>query len=356
MWTETAVYREDLEGIVQDRSIPWEELDGKTILVTGATGLIGFNVVSALLYYGMDRANPPKVLALVRSAQKAEHMFAAQMAQCAGALELVVGDVCSMPAVAGNVDYIIHGASQTASRAFIEAPVETIETALSGTKNLLELAKEKRVRSFVYLSSMEVYGYPEKGSRVTEDMVAGFDTTTVRNCYPLGKQMCEMLCSAYAAQYGVGAKILRLTQTFGPGVSYQDGRVFAEFMRCAMEKRNIVLKTMGETERSYLYTADAVRAVLAVLLRGEDRQAYTAANEDTYCSIAQMAQMVAAQCAGGEIDVVFELEDVTRLGYANTLYMNLDTSKLRALGWQAKTGLCDMYLRMSKACGPSAQE
>lgn len=195
----------------------------------------------------------------------------------------------------------------------------------------------------MYLSTMEIYGTPGKGVRITEENCGQFDTTTIRNCYPLGKQCCENLCCSYLAEYRVPVKIARLTQTFGPGVNYHDGRIFAEFARCAIEHRNIVLKTRGETERAYLYTEDAVYAILTILLKGEIGQAYTAANEETYCSIYEMASLVAVKYG---IQVEIREQDITSQGYADTQYMNLDTAKLQKLGWKPQVGLEEMYDRM----------
>lgn len=138
-------------------------------------------------------------------------------------------------------------------------------------------------------------------------------------------------------------KIVRLTQCFGPGVQYNDGRVFAEFSRCVIEQRNIVLKTKGETERNYIYTADAVEAILLVLLKGQKGEAYNVANENTYCSIFEMAKLVAES---GGIDVEIHEEDVKKSGYADTLYMDLETRKLQKIGWQPITELKEMYRRM----------
>ena len=142
-------------------------------------------------------------------------------------------------------------------------------------------------------------------------------------------------------------RVLRLTQTFGPGVDYQDARVFAEFARCVIEGKNIVLKTKGETKRNYLYTADAVTAILIVLLEGKIGEAYNAANEQTYCSIYDMAVLAAEHCAAGRISVEVQGEkNAEALGYAPTLHMNLDTGKLRALGWKASCTLPEMFDRM----------
>lgn len=334
MWKEHEVLREDLDALLRE-ALPWQELEGRTVLVTGATGLIGVPLVNALLHFGQHTQHPPKVLALVRSREKAARLLGAQMEECPN-LELVLGDVTALPEISGPVDYVVHAASQTASRAFVNSPVDVITTTLEGTRNMLELCRAKGSAGMVYLSSMEVYGYPKKGERVNEEHIGALLPTTVRNCYPLSKQMAECLCASYAAQYGVHARILRLTQTFGPGVAYQDGRVFAQFARCALEGKDIVLKTKGETSRSYLYTMDAVSAILRVLLQGEDGTAYTAANESSYCTIAEMARMVCHDLAGDRIGVRFELEDVSKLGYANTLFMDLDTARLQGLGWQAR--------------------
>ena len=168
-----------------------------------------------------------------------------------------------------------------------------------------------------------------------------------RNSYPIAKIACEALCNGYYAQYGVPTVILRATQTFGPGVKYDDGRVFAQFMRCAVEKKNIVLKSAGLTERPYLYTADAVSAILIGMLRAKPGQSYTVANPDTYCSIKAMALMVADEIAEGQIKVSFDIaSDIEKLGYAATLYMDLDIEKIEQLGWKPTVGLITMFNRM----------
>ena len=305
-----------------------KQFSGKTIYITGATGLIGSNLVKTLL-----SNDSCKIVIQARNELKAKSMFN-------GRVECVVCDLSKKPAYSGKIDYIIHCANPTSSKYFVDNPVETIKTAVNGTINILEFAKEKEVQSFVFLSTMEVYGSPEKGHKVKESEVGSFDSAVVRNCYPLSKQTCESLCVAYASEYGVNSKVLRLTQTFGPGVEYNDGRVFAEFARCAIEKKNIVLKTKGETERCYLYISDAVSAILTVLLEGEIGEIYTAANEDTYCSIYEMAKLVAEM---GGIGVEIKEQDISKSGYANTLYMNLDTSKLRALNWNPQVDLKEAY-------------
>lgn len=309
-----------------------------TVLVTGATGLIGKSLVKELLKENIG------VVALVRNKEKAISFLGNETEK----LTYLIGDVTTLIPERMDVDYIIHAASQTASKAFVENPVETIMTGLKGTSNLLEIARLSDIKGFLYLSTMEVYGSPSTDEKINERHSTNLDSLSVRNCYPESKRMCENLCVSYASEYKVPAKVIRLTQTFGPGVKYNDGRVFAEFARCAVEGRDIVLHTKGETKRSYLYVEDAVRAILTVLEKGTPGEAYNAANEDTYCSIYEMACLVADNCASKKINVLVEEADAEKLGYAPVLHMNLDTTKLKELGWQPTTDLLEMYRQLIK--------
>lgn len=346
MWKSNPIHLEDLQCIVADENIPWHELNGKTVLVTGATGLIGSNIINALLYYGEGAEIPPHVLAFVRNKEKAERVFAEQLTEHADVLSFVVGDICDHVEIPGAVDYVIHAASDTASRSFVERPVEIIRTAVNGTWNMLELAREKQVKSFVYLSSMEAYGSPTEERMLTEDAPAYFDSSAVRSCYPESKRMCEMSTAAYAAEYQVPAKCIRLAQTFGPGIAQSDVRVFVDFSRKALTGEDIVLATKGDSQRMYLYTADAVRAILTVLLRGESGKCYNAANPDTYCSVLEMAQLVSRLFSEGRTKVVFSTDPHDAEKYPPGHKLKLDVSKLASLGWCAYTALPDMYLRM----------
>ena len=315
--------------------------ENKTILITGATGLIGQALIRRLLG---GEEKPKKILALTRDPNRANDLFSGLSDR--DRIFWIKGDIKTAVFPDEPVDLIIHGAAETGSRAFIEQPAEVMETAYLGTKNVLEFARKSRPEAFLFLSTMEIYGAPETDEKITESHGTDLNTMEPRSSYPEGKRFCETLCSAYASEYGVPAMVLRLTQTFGPGVRYDDRRVFAEFMRCAVENRDIVLKTKGETKRSYLYTEDAAEAILTVLEKGTPGEAYNAANEETYCSIFEMAELVAKECAGGKIRVRIEEQDTRSLGYAPVLHMNLDTTKLRALGWQAKTGLAEAFRRM----------
>ncbi len=326
--------------------------DGANILITGAGGLIGSTLVKALLHYGKYSADPAHVTALVRNEERARGIFANELCEYSGNLELICADVTDADLTKKIVDqgawdicrtgYIIHTAGKTASRDFLSDPVGTIDINYLGTKNILELAKKIGIKGMAYLSSMEVYGYPQKGHKVKESDTCSLDPSKLRSCYPISKLMCENLCLSYAKKYDLPVMTLRLSQVFGLGVNDGDMRFCDYIAGCAAKGENIILRSTGETERSYIYIADAVTAILTVLIKGEAGEIYNAANEDTYCSVKDMAQLVASI---GGINVEYDIDDKNDRGYLDTLYMNLDTSKLKSLGWRAETGLKEGFKR-----------
>lgn len=320
-----------------------ELLQGAKVLITGATGLIGKSLINEILKYNNEIGQTPiKIIAVIRNKEKAIKCFGNNSSH----ISFIEGDIRTVNLLGIKADYIIHAASQTSSKLFINEPINTIEVAIDGTRHLLNYAKTCNVKKFIFLSTMEVYGTPQSDEKIKENYGTDLDTMNVRSCYPESKRMCECLCASYAAEFGISFNVLRLTQTFGPGVEYGDGRVFADFARCVIEKRDIILKTKGETKRCYLYTDDAVNAILTVLLNAESGQVYNVANEETYCSIYEMAELVAKEVSNGTIDVRIELDEAASFGFAPTLHMNLDMAKIRSLGWKPKIGLEQMYRNM----------
>lgn len=347
---ENVVLQEDMEELVNSGCL-FDDLKGNTVFVTGATGLIGSQIVKALACANRLKDSHIRILAFVRSEEKARKVFGSLLDR--GDVSLVFGDVNREIETGENVDYVIHGASATSSRFFVTNPVETILTALEGTKNILEFARGKAVKGMVYLSSLEVYGVPgTEDGRVTEKDYGYMDPMSVRSSYSEGKRMVECLCASYASEYGVPVKVARLSQTFGAGVEYNDGRVFAEFARCAVEKRNIVLHTAGNTLRSYCYTKDAVSALLYILVKGNAGEAYNVTNEDTAVTIREMAQCVCDTFPESGISVEFDMPgDLASFGYNPEMVIRLDSSRLKALGWQPTVGLRDMFVRMIQGFG-----
>lgn len=322
-----------------------KRMNGKTLLVTGATGLIGSLCVKfALALSDLCEANID-VVAMARSRSKMDEVYGGEKAD--GRLRFVVADLADLKNLDVSFDYVIHAGCPTASKQFVESPVETISAIVDGTAGMLKSAHANNAGSFVYVSSMEVYGKgnSERGRDcdLAEKNVGYVDPLNVRSCYPEGKRMAETLCCAYASEYGVPVKIVRLAQTFGPGIPLSDNRVFAMLARCALRGEDIVLKTSGLSTRMYVYTVDAVTAIFTVLLEGASGRAYNVANEETYSSILEMSELVASL---SEHDVRVRVEIDPDAPYPPDHHLPLNTSAITKLGWNPSIGLKEMYLNL----------
>ena len=342
MDSKNTILLEDIRQVVQ--SVDLSALKNSSVFITGATGLIGSFIIRVLLYLNQTEQYNIKIIALIRNKEKAQKIFGTDSVD--KHIHWIIGDIQSF-SLSDTADYIIHGASVTSSQDFLHKPVETISTALYGTQRILETAKELRVKSVVYLSSMEVFGITDTRLQEVKESDYGYiDILNPRSSYSEGKRICECLCAGYAAEYDVPVKIYRLTQTLGAGINYNDTRVAAQFMRSVIENKDIVLKTEGKTRRPIVYISDAVSGILTVLLKGKNGESYTVANRNTVATIRETAEMIAHTIAKDKIKVVFDIDVPKEYAPNLNLNLNLNTDKLESLGWKACIGLEDAYRRM----------
>ncbi|MCQ2199393.1 MAG: NAD(P)-dependent oxidoreductase [Paludibacteraceae bacterium] len=327
------IQRRDIEVFASSFLLS-SEIENSKFLITGATGLIGSSLIYCLL--ALDKNIT--IIAPVRNKAKAEQM----LEEYAAKIKLVECDIVSFDYTSlGDVDYIIHCAAPTSSKFFVEKPVETFNIIVEGTKVLLDYAKEHKVKGFVYLSSLEVYGeVQDDSSSIKEDFQGYLNPMSVRSSYPMAKRAVENMCCLYSSEYGVPAKVARLTQTTGAGIAKDDNRIIAQFARLTSQGNDIVLHTTGEAARPYCYTTDAISAILYILVKGESGEAYNVANEETYISARGMAEYLREEF-NPNISVKIELND--NMGYAPVTKQRLSAQKLRNLGWNPRYGLKEIF-------------
>lgn len=308
-------------------------------LITGATGLIGSALVKKLY------ADDVNITCPVRNIDKAKLMFEVNVVNKVNWVEAPLEEYLTQ--LNDSFDYIIHCASPTASKYFVEKPVETMLFNTSTTTSLLEYCRNHSVKGMVYLSSLESYGTVLDDSKaIAEDFQGYVNPMEARSSYNMAKRMCESLCHAYAKEYDVPVKVVRLTQTISPYISDSDMRVFAQFARHAANGEDIELHTEGTAARQYIHIDDAVDAIICVLYKGNAGEAYNAAREDSYISVRDMAQFVQVNFNPAGNVVIHKRDD---MGYAPTTKLKLDTAKLRGIGWEARYGLFEMYRDVVKS-------
>ncbi len=329
----------DIKNVYLNSGIDWEEFRNKTFYITGATGVIGSFIIRCLRHANKHSELNIKIIAAVRNIEKVEKFFDRKGKKN---FEFYKSDVMNKINYKGNVDYIIHCANNTSSKSFIENPVETFNVAVKGTENILNFAKEKNVESVVYLSSMEVYGNIDQPKPLKETDLGNLDLTDTRSSYPMGKRAAETLCYNYAKEYNVPVKVVRLAQVIGSNVDYDDTRVYAQFARSIVEKKDIILNTKAATKRSYLYITDAVTGILTILTKGKNGEAYNNNNNKDFPSISEIAQGLSNKYTSTK--VVFNLDNQNP--YAPETHWILDNSKLISLGWEPKVSLEEAYNKL----------
>lgn len=322
-----------------------DQYKNKSFFITGGTGFLGSLIIRTLFLLNKKYNLNLKIIFYIRNKEKLENIFKEELKNIN--YDIVIGNLNSEIKYEGKIDYIFHCANTTNSLEMIEKPVETISSIFEGTKYTLELAKDKNIESMVYLSSMEVYGQVMTESLITEKELGYIDILKTRSSYSEGKRAAECLCKCYSSEYDIPIKIARLAQIFGPGISKDDNRVFAQFMRSALRKEDIVLHTTGESKGNYCYTVDCIRALFLLLNKGKNGEAYNVVNEETNISIKEMAYLVANEIFSYKVNVKIEIPKEDK-GYAPTTKLKLSGEKLRKLNWQPETNLKEIYIKLKE--------
>lgn len=327
-------YMEDV-CFVAKQPLPWSKLSNKSIMISGATGMVGSFLVDVILEKNASENLNCTVYALGRNEDKLKSRFS----KYADDQHLVFFQYnIQEPLVCeklGVVDYVLHLASNTHPLLYSTDPIGTVLTNIIGVKNMLDFSVEHHATRFAFTSSNEVYGENRGDEEMFDENYCGYiNCNTLRAGYPESKRCGEALCQAYKAQKGLDVVIPRITRTYGPTMSMSDTKAASQFIKKGVDGEDIILKSAGMQFFSYTYVADAVSGLLAVLLNGESGEAYNIADESGDIRLKDFAHVVASFCGK---QVVFEIPDaVEAAGYSTATKARLDGRKLKGLGWEPK--------------------
>ncbi len=333
----SAVLQRDLDAI-RARPLPWDQLSGGTVLVTGASGMIPSYVAYSLLALNDAAGAGITVLGLVRNGDKARRILADVIDR--PDFRLIEQDVTAPLDPPDRLDLVVHGASAARPAHHATNPVGTIKANLQGTFNLLDLCVRAGCPRFALMSSAEVYGRQPPGTDlITEDSYGSVDILNPRSCYSEGKRAAETITTSYVAQHGIGGTIARFGHIYGPGMALDDGRVQADFAADVIAGRDIVLNSDGSATRTYTYVADAVAGMWYAILSG-DELAYNIADPRGMVSIRELAEAFARVRPGKNLRAVTRRSSDGR-SYNPVKGQALDSTRLAALGWRPEVGLAD---------------
>lgn len=307
------------------------ELAGKSVLISGAAGLICSAVTDIFIRYNETHVTPIRIIAAGRCPKKMSDRFGkyydrdyfsyVRYDASKGDNRIDVGG-----------DYIIHGASNASPKAIVAEPAETMLDNFNGLNYLLNYAKENGTRRLLCISSSEVYGQKSDGKLFKEDDYGYVDLLNPRNSYSVGKRAAETLCVSYYAEYGVESVIVRPGHVYGPTASPNDDRISSAFTYAAARGEKLVMKSAGTQLRSYCHCLDCASAIIKVLMKGQPVRAYNISNPNSIVTVRQMAEAIARV---GNVELVTEAASEKEKHSFNPMQNSaLEAERLMELGWK----------------------
>jgi len=330
MYIKSSLYIEDIKRTI-NLPLPWDKLKDKSILLTGASGLIGAFLVDSLMEKNVQDDLNVKIIAVSRSEENAKERFIDYWDN--DNFSFICADINAPLSTDFHADYIIHAASNTHPRLYADDPVGSLMTNILGTYNLLEFARRTKAERFVFVSSVEIYGEALKSSDVFDERYCGYiDCNQFRAAYPEGKRAGEALCNAYIKKYDMDIVLPRLSRVYGPTIKKDDSKAMSQFVMNGVKGEDIVLKSKGEQRYSYCYVADAVSGILCAMLCGACGEAYNIANMYDCATLREITENIASSVGK---KVVFDLPDEQeKAGFSRVTVGLMDTKKLQSLGWK----------------------
>lgn len=325
------LYQSDLLTTID--SVDLTFLKDKSILISGATGMIGKFMIDVIMKANELKGLHCTVVALGRNYERAKDRFGKYFNNSFFKFEKC--DVNQSLSLDYNVDYVIHGASNTHPLSYSTDPVGTIMTNIIGTKNMLDYAVSIDAERFLFLSTVEIYGEnSDVDYQFDENSMGYIDCNTLRAGYNESKRVGEALCQAYREQYGLDVVIPRIARVYGPSMLLSDSKAMSQFIKNVVFDEDIILKSSGTQFFSYVYVSDAVAGILFCLNKGKNGEAYNIANSESNITLKDAASILAN--FEGKNVVFGEASIEEKKGYSTASVAILDTKKIEKLGYRHK--------------------
>lgn len=340
----TPIIWEDMK-MLQAREKDWNKLYGKSVLITGAYGMIASYAVFFLIFLNETCDAKIIIYAIGRSQEKAKQRFAEYFDR--PYFHFIQSDLTDIDKWDFTPDYIIHAASPASPQYYSLDPVSVITPNVQGTFQLLQLSRKYPIEGFLFVSSGEVYGETHTDS-IAEEEYGILDHLDIRYCYGESKRMGECLCKCFSYQYNLPTKIVRLGHTYGPTMHLDgDRRVFSEFVNNIVHNEDIIIKSDGSPMRAFCYLVDAVSGLYKVLLCGENGEAYNIANINAFISVKDLAENLVSMFPEKKLHVVYKKRSKKDpyMESRQAKHSVPNTKKLEGLGWHCQIGIREGFFR-----------
>jgi len=284
------IIKEDLQRIAQTIAQEAKVLEGKTILISGGAGFLGSYFLGTFQELNKTFFKDPCTVISIDNYITGSRV-AADLED--PHTRYVEADIIRPLSIDEPVDYIIHAAGLASPFYYKKYPLETIEAAISGVKNLLELARKKNIKSFLFFSSSEIYGDPDPLFVPTPETYKGnVSSIGPRACYDESKRLAETICMTHYQLYGIPLKIVRPFNVYGPGMKPDDYRVFPTFITRGLLGHPLPVHGSGVQTRTFCYIADAITGFLKVLLSDKNGEIYNIGRDKEEMGMEALAAII----------------------------------------------------------------
>jgi len=322
----------DFDEIFESTS-EYVSFNNKTVCVTGAYGMLGRYLTYYLCYLNEHHGSNICIVAIGRNENKMDKFFHGFMQK--EYFVPIIGDLSETLDFENKIDYIFHTASLASGQYYQTNPVDVISANTIGTYNLLEFARRCQSTGFLYVSSGAVYGDIGGEIPVPETTFGPLDPLNARACYAESKRLGETLCKAYHMQFQIDTKIIRLGHTYGPTLDIKnDKRVFSEFISDILEGKDIQILSDGSSKRPFTYISDIIVAMMIVLFKGDNGEAYNACNNNCYVSVKELAEILTSLYPQKNLKAVCRFDQGRGFKESKSTGFTLDCNKIENLGWK----------------------